>query len=50
MNANQNLSDYHVTCPIENVQWDEHGRPYEQTADGKFYLSKKTAYAYEVAN
>jgi hypothetical protein len=29
---------------------DDHGRPYEQTENGRMYLSKTTAYEYSIKN
>lgn len=45
----QNLSDYIVHCSIDVIQWDEHNRPFEQTPNGKIYLSKKS-YDYSIEN
>jgi hypothetical protein len=38
----RNLENYIVHCPVENIQWDEHDRPYEQTPNGKIMLSIKS--------
>lgn len=43
------LSDYIVHCSVEAILWDEFNRPYEQTPNGKIYLSKKS-FDYSVAN
>lgn len=45
----RNLADYIVHCSVEVIQWDEHNRPYKQTPNGKFYLSKRT-YSYSIKN
>lgn len=45
----QNLSDYIVHCSIDVIQWDEYNRPFEQTPNGKIYLSKKS-YDYSIEN
>lgn len=42
-------NNYIVHCQMENVKFDEHNRPYEQTPNGKIYLSKR-AYNYSVKN
>jgi hypothetical protein len=46
-----NLIDegYIISCDIEKVKFDEHNRPFEQTANGRVMLSKK-AYQYQVKN
>lgn len=38
----RNLDNYIVHCPIENIQWDDNNRPYEQTPYGKIMLSSKS--------
>jgi hypothetical protein len=45
----RNLVNYIVHCSVESIQWDEHNRPFEQTPNGKVYLSKKS-YDYSVKN
>ena len=37
----KNLSNYIVTCPIENVLWNESGQPYELIHGAKVILSHK---------
>lgn len=46
-----NLIDegYIIDCDIENVKFDEHNRPFEQTKMGRVMLSKK-AYNYQFKN
>jgi len=43
------LEDYFVTCPVEDVEFDEYKRPYYKF-NGKVYLSRKKEYPYQVSN
>lgn len=46
----KDLTKYHVHCSTDSIQWDEHNRPFEQTPNGKIYLSRKSNYDYEISN
>lgn len=43
------LEEYILSCPIEDVLFDEYKRPYYKF-NGKVYLSRKKEYTYQVSN
>lgn len=45
----KDLRDYHVPTNAV-IEFDEHGRPYEQTKHGRMMLSRKTPYHYTIKN
>jgi hypothetical protein len=42
--------EFILPLDMDNLRFDEHSRPYEQTSEGKLYLSRRTPYDYEIKN